>query len=93
VAKRVERQSPDHSAVRRQNVKPQRTSVDGCCTKDANIEQFAMMRLAVIQEFLAQEAIETSARSRLSVANFDVHLQSRELSGYSKVQATNRFMK
>jgi hypothetical protein len=67
--------------------------VDGCCTKDANIEQFAMMRLAVIQEFLAQEAIETSARSRLSVANFDVHLQSRELSGYSKVQATNRFMK
>ena len=58
MAKRVERQSPDHSTVLRQNVKAQRASMNGRGPKDADIEQFAMVRLTVIQEFLAQEAIE-----------------------------------
>jgi len=58
VAKRVERQSPDHRTVLRQNVKTQRAPMNGRGAKDANIEQFAMVRLTVIEEFLAQEAIE-----------------------------------
>ncbi len=39
-------------------MKAERAAMDRCRAKDANIEQFAMMRLTVIEEFLAQEAIE-----------------------------------
>ena len=78
MAKRVERQSPDHSAILRQNVKAQRTSMDGRGAKDANIEKFAMVRLSVVEEFLAQETIDLGTFT-LSVANFNVHLQSQLL--------------
>ena len=58
VAESVEGKAPDDSAVLRQNMKAERAAVDRCRAKNANIEQFAMVRLTVIEEFLAQEAIE-----------------------------------
>ena len=58
MAKRVEGQAPDNSAVLRQNMKAERAAVDRCRPKNANMDEFAMMRFAVVEEFLAQKAIE-----------------------------------
>ncbi len=58
VAKRVEGQAPDHSAVLRQNMKADGAAVDRRRAKDANMDEFAMMHLAVVKKFLAQKAIE-----------------------------------
>jgi hypothetical protein len=58
MAKRVEGQAPDNSAVLRQNMKAERAAMDRCRPKNANMDEFAMMRFAVVEEFLAQKAIE-----------------------------------
>ncbi len=58
VAKSVEGKAPDDSAVLRQNMKAERAAVDRCRSKNANVDEFAVMRLAVIEKFLAQKAIE-----------------------------------
>src|SRR5229473_3056607 len=39
-------------------MKAERAAVDRCRTKDANVDEFAVMRLAVVEEFLTQKAIE-----------------------------------
>ena len=59
MAKRVEGQAPDDSAVLRQNMKAERAAVDRRRAKDANVDEHAMMCLTVVEEFLTQKAIES----------------------------------
>ena len=67
MAKRVEGQAPDNSAVLRQNMKAERAAVDRCRPKNANMDEFAMMRFAVVEEFLAQKAIFKLATLNVNV--------------------------
>jgi hypothetical protein len=45
-------------------MKAERAAVDRCRFKNANMDEFAMMRFAVVEEFLAKKAIEPRPRSR-----------------------------
>ena len=53
VAKRMKRQAPDEGAVLSQNMKAERAALDRCGAKDAYMDELAVMRLAVVEEFFA----------------------------------------
>jgi hypothetical protein len=58
VTQGVDRHSPDHRAVFSEHMETQRTAVNRRRAEDTHVQQFAVVRLAVIKELFSQQTVK-----------------------------------
>ena len=54
----MQRQSPDDGAIIGESMKTKRVTFDGCRAENANVHEFILVGLSVVEEFLAEKTVE-----------------------------------